>query len=387
MSSARYSFVAVVKTPPRWRSEDVVAKVRSMSRTSPRRRTQPKLVHQFLIVLTGTEPLVWRRIHVPAAYPSGTCTSPFRTRWGGLTITCTNLVHSMLTSGASCPLVFPPRTTSRGTQSASVGTSRSRSFSRRGSHALHASYAYRHRRRLGACPRARRDRVSGAIADVPAMCLRRSSMSTGGLRRGARLCGVPGRDRRCGPSRARVDDSVVRRCVQTRTRSIRKPSCSTIHGSAGRRPSRIKPEGGFLGSSARTQESQLLARPDRRGSTGWYRIRARYRRRTPGRVTFLARAPRSGWMAISDEARSRSSRTACGAFGRLMSHHASAARICSAARALTTISSGRLTPGRGAPRAAASSEWCRPARIVRLRRGASVPSWDRLRMSRRRRAQ
>ena len=28
----------------------------------------PKLVHQFLIVLTGTDPLVWRRIQVPQRY-------------------------------------------------------------------------------------------------------------------------------------------------------------------------------------------------------------------------------------------------------------------------------------------------------------------------------
>ena len=28
----------------------------------------PKLVHQFLIVLTGTDPLVWRWIQVPQRY-------------------------------------------------------------------------------------------------------------------------------------------------------------------------------------------------------------------------------------------------------------------------------------------------------------------------------
>lgn len=34
----------------------------------PRATPQPKLVHQFLIVLSGTDPLVWRRIQVPERY-------------------------------------------------------------------------------------------------------------------------------------------------------------------------------------------------------------------------------------------------------------------------------------------------------------------------------
>jgi hypothetical protein len=32
------------------------------------KRSRPKQVHQFLIVLTGTDPLVWRRIQVPERY-------------------------------------------------------------------------------------------------------------------------------------------------------------------------------------------------------------------------------------------------------------------------------------------------------------------------------
>ena len=31
-------------------------------------RKQPRSVHQFLLVLSGTDPLVWRRIQVPEAY-------------------------------------------------------------------------------------------------------------------------------------------------------------------------------------------------------------------------------------------------------------------------------------------------------------------------------
>jgi hypothetical protein len=39
-------------------------------RAIPRKRaaTRPKLVHQFLVVLSGTDPLVWRRIQVPERY-------------------------------------------------------------------------------------------------------------------------------------------------------------------------------------------------------------------------------------------------------------------------------------------------------------------------------
>lgn len=43
-----------------------------IAKFSPRRipaeRSTPEYVHQFLIVLSGTDPLVWRRIQVPAYY-------------------------------------------------------------------------------------------------------------------------------------------------------------------------------------------------------------------------------------------------------------------------------------------------------------------------------
>jgi len=45
-----------------------MAKVRSIPRKAAARRAPPKFVHQFLIVLTGIDPLVWRRIQVPEAY-------------------------------------------------------------------------------------------------------------------------------------------------------------------------------------------------------------------------------------------------------------------------------------------------------------------------------
>jgi hypothetical protein len=45
-----------------------MAKARMIRKRTAARRAQPRLVPQFLIVLTGIDPLVWRRIQVPQAY-------------------------------------------------------------------------------------------------------------------------------------------------------------------------------------------------------------------------------------------------------------------------------------------------------------------------------
>lgn len=42
--------------------------VHSRRSTAPRRPARPKAVHQFLVVLQESDPLVWRRIQVPEAY-------------------------------------------------------------------------------------------------------------------------------------------------------------------------------------------------------------------------------------------------------------------------------------------------------------------------------
>lgn len=42
--------------------------VHSRRSTTPRRPPRPKAVHQFLVVLQESDPLVWRRIQVPEAY-------------------------------------------------------------------------------------------------------------------------------------------------------------------------------------------------------------------------------------------------------------------------------------------------------------------------------
>jgi hypothetical protein len=39
-----------------------------MKKKASTRRLKPEVVHQFLVVLTGTKPLVWRRIQVPERY-------------------------------------------------------------------------------------------------------------------------------------------------------------------------------------------------------------------------------------------------------------------------------------------------------------------------------
>jgi hypothetical protein len=38
------------------------------AKKSTKRQPRPELVHQFLVVLTGTDPLVRRRIQVPERY-------------------------------------------------------------------------------------------------------------------------------------------------------------------------------------------------------------------------------------------------------------------------------------------------------------------------------
>lgn len=45
-----------------------MAKVQSVRSKAAKRTASPSLVHQFLIVLSGTDPLVWRRIRVPQKY-------------------------------------------------------------------------------------------------------------------------------------------------------------------------------------------------------------------------------------------------------------------------------------------------------------------------------
>ena len=45
-----------------------MAKIQSVRSRVAKRSKEPPGVHQFLIVLKGTDPLVWRRIQVPEAY-------------------------------------------------------------------------------------------------------------------------------------------------------------------------------------------------------------------------------------------------------------------------------------------------------------------------------
>ncbi len=45
-----------------------MAKVQSIRSRAATRSARPRGVHQFLIVLNGTDPLVWRRVQVPEAY-------------------------------------------------------------------------------------------------------------------------------------------------------------------------------------------------------------------------------------------------------------------------------------------------------------------------------
>jgi len=95
----------------------------------------------------------------------------------------------------------------------------------------------RFRRRLGTCPRARRDGIGRGGGHVPAMPLRRETLSPRGLRRRPWLCGVPADHGGSPASRARVDARVRLGAPMTQTRSTRARSSSTIPGSGSRRRS------------------------------------------------------------------------------------------------------------------------------------------------------
>jgi hypothetical protein len=90
-----------------------MAKMLSIPKKPATRRIRPTLVHQFLIVLTGIEPLVWRRIQVPAAYSFWDLHVAIQDAMGGSTTTSTSFVYSTLKSRASCPSAFLPTTTRR----------------------------------------------------------------------------------------------------------------------------------------------------------------------------------------------------------------------------------------------------------------------------------
>ena len=49
-------------------TEDRVASVVPIPKKQAKRAPRSKLVHQFLVVLSGTDPLVWRRSQVPEKY-------------------------------------------------------------------------------------------------------------------------------------------------------------------------------------------------------------------------------------------------------------------------------------------------------------------------------
>ena len=67
-----------------------MAKVMLMPRKPATRRPRPKFVHQFLIVLTGIDPLVWRRIQVPEAYSFCDLHVAIQDAMGGSITTCTS---------------------------------------------------------------------------------------------------------------------------------------------------------------------------------------------------------------------------------------------------------------------------------------------------------
>jgi len=72
-------------------------------------RSKPKYVGQFLIVLPGTDPRVWRRILVPEAYSFWDLHVAIRTRWAGSIATITSSRSSASGPGPSSRVGARPR--------------------------------------------------------------------------------------------------------------------------------------------------------------------------------------------------------------------------------------------------------------------------------------
>ena len=180
------------------REGPLMANVMSIPRKQATRRPRPKLVHQFLIVLTGVDPLVWRRIQVPAAYSFWDLHVAIQDAMGWLDY---HLHEFRLADADEQRLVSigiptdddpEDRLVIPGWDCTTLAVLRAARVARAA-----RIVRVRLRGRLGACAGARRNGIGRAIAEIPAMRLRRPSMSTGGLWWGARLCGVSGRDHRC----------------------------------------------------------------------------------------------------------------------------------------------------------------------------------------------
>ena len=120
-----------------------MAKVMSMPRKPTTRRPRPKLVHQFLIVLTGIDPLVWRRIQVPEAYSFWDLLVAIQDAMGWLD---DHLHEFRLLDADGQRVVSISIPTDDDLEPHPVvpgwAVPLSRFFARRGSHAPHASYAY-----------------------------------------------------------------------------------------------------------------------------------------------------------------------------------------------------------------------------------------------------
>ena len=93
------------------------------------RKTRPKLVHQFLVVLSGTDPLVWRRIQVPEKYSFWDLHVAIQDAMSWLDYHLHEFRLLDALNGTWCPSAFPPTTIQRTGLSCVGGNSHSRSSS------------------------------------------------------------------------------------------------------------------------------------------------------------------------------------------------------------------------------------------------------------------
>ncbi len=100
-------------------------------------------MHQFLIVLSGTDPLVWRRLQVPERYSFWDLHVAIQDAMGWLDYHLHEFRLLDPRRSRSCPSAFPPTRTRPIGRSFRVGRCRlSQFFERRGWHAPPAIYAY-----------------------------------------------------------------------------------------------------------------------------------------------------------------------------------------------------------------------------------------------------
>ena len=188
-----------------------MASVVPIPKKQAKRTPRPKLVHQFLVVLSGTDPLVWRRIQVPEKYSFWDLHVALQDAMGWLDY---HLHEFRLLDAKEQEVVSIGIPTDDDPEDRPVvpgwEVPLANFFDQRVWHAPPAMYAYD----FGDDWQHLLVHEGFESADddpqVPAVCCWRGPVSARGLWWCPRLCRIPPSHRRSRPRRARVDTSVGR---------------------------------------------------------------------------------------------------------------------------------------------------------------------------------